>query len=459
MNGPKQAMRLSVSLALLVLAATSVSAQGVPQKSALEGDAGFARAPQAVIDQHIDRQWLRQNLLDLLGHWVAASVAPNGFIQENLDRQWKPWGSQEATLNGQSRQLYAMVEGYEYSHDKRYLEAVTKAYDFLMKMRDDQYGGFFNRVTPEFKVLDETKSSSIGFAIFALANAYRVTRDPKYSKAAMDAYYVVTGKMRDGPFFANSMKRDFSGPALSPYAETAHHTDIPDYGPAPGGGGGGAPGRHILLNVRMFEAFLQLYQATHSKEVWEEITAELAAMAKLYDYNLGYMPSTFDENWKPVAGGEPSRPFEWASTFSKAVELGADPKFIEMGSRSIDYGLKVDYNNTVGGSGGIDAQGRPTIMFWWAQCELLKTLGRYAALHGRGDLWPYFDRTLTLVKSNFLDAKYGGWFEGFVPGWSREMLSEKTARAYIKGATDGAEFAAYHQTFMITDLLAATRPH
>jgi mannose/cellobiose epimerase-like protein (N-acyl-D-glucosamine 2-epimerase family) len=456
----KQSRRTAEWLAIALLAWNSGSAQS-PAPNAGKGE--ISRAPQAIIDQHIDREWMKKNMLDLLDHWRTASVAPNGFIQENLDRQWKPWGEPAATLNGQSRQLFAMVEGYEYTKDKRYLDAVTKAYAFLMKMHDDQYGGFYNRTAPDGKVLDDTKSSSMSFTIFALANAYRVTKDPKYEKAAMDTYHVITTKMRNGEAsFQGSMSRDFSGPKASPYAGVAHHTDIPDYGPAPGRGAGGrgrgGAGGHSL-NVRMLAAFLQLYQATHSKEVWDEITSEMTLMAKVYDYDRGFMPDSFDADWKPVAGGEPSRPFEWAGTFSKAVGLGADPKFVELGSRSIDYGLKTDYNNAVGGSGGVDAQGRPTIMFWWAQCEVLKAFGRYAALHGRSDLWPYFDKTLAFVKSNYLDTEYGGWFEGMVPGWSRAKLAEVSERAYIKGAAEGAEFAAYHQTFMFTDLLAATQPH
>jgi mannobiose 2-epimerase len=468
----KEAIRISVSLAVILLAGIAVWAQSPASKTGQKGNAGMTRAPQKVIDQHMDRQWMKKNMLELLDHWRAASVRPNGFIMENLDRQWKPMGAAETTLDGQSRQLFAMVEGYEYSHDKRYLDAVTKASDFLLtKMHDDQYGGFYNRASSDGKVLDDTKTSNMGNTIFAFANAYRVTKDPKYDKAAMDTFHILTGKMRVGDSFAGTMSRDFSGPAVSPYAAIAHHTDIPDYGPAPGGGaaggrgggrgagrGGPAPIRHSV-NVRIVEAFLQLYEANHSKEVWDELTSEMAVMEKMYDSDDGYMPSTVDENWKPVPGGEQSRPFEWASTFSKMVELGADPKFIEMGSRSIDYGLKTDYNNTVGGSGGVDAQGRPTIMFWWAQCEILKAFGRYAALHGRSDLWPYYDKTWAFVKTNFLDPQYGGWFEGYVPGWSREKLAQATPRAYIKGATEGAEFAAYHQTFMFTDLLSSTEPH
>ena len=463
--------RIAAGMGIILWAWTSASAQAPGSKAGQAGRAGITRAAQKTIDQHIDRQWVKKNMLELNEHWMTASVMPNGFIQENLDRQWKPWGTQrEASLNGQGRQLYTLVEGYEYSRDKRYLEAVTKAADFLMKMHDDQYGGYFNRTTPELKVLDDTKTGFVSFTVFPFANAYRVTKDPKYSKAAMDSFHEVVSKMRDGQFFKSGLKRDFSGPAPSPYGGREARPGGAAGG-APGSGGpargaqagrGFVPGRH-MLNVHMFESFLALYEATKSKEVWDEITAEMAAMEKLYDHDLGYLPEGYDENWKPTTGAmngggrmNTGHLFEWASLFSKAVELGADPKFIELGSRSIDLGLKNGYNEAVGGLGGVDAQGKPTQMLWWPQCEVLKATARYAILHGRSDLWKYFDKTLAFVKNNYLDTQYGGWFEAVIPGSPKEARGD---RAYIKGAVDGPEWGSYHQTTMLTDLLHLSEPH
>src|SRR3569833_1252507 len=93
-----------------------------PTLTAGQPDGTTGRAPEAVVRQHIDRAWVQKTLInDMLDHWLAASVMPNGFIQENLDREWKPWGTQrEASLNGQGRMTYALVEGYEYTHDQRY---------------------------------------------------------------------------------------------------------------------------------------------------------------------------------------------------------------------------------------------------------------------------------------------------------------------------------------------------
>src|ERR1039457_7067452 len=169
-------------MALLAAAAVIGSAQNAAKPATATT---YKRISDAEIRQHIDREWIRKSLVnDLLDYWVKASVMPHGFIQENLDRQWKPWGEQrEASLNGQGRVLYTFAIGYEVSGgDKRYLDAITKAADFLLKMHDDQYGGYYNRTTPDLKVIDDSKGGYQSFAIFSLATAGRVTKNQKYLK-------------------------------------------------------------------------------------------------------------------------------------------------------------------------------------------------------------------------------------------------------------------------------------
>ncbi len=441
------------------------------------------RISQSEISKNIDRQWIRRALInDLLDHWIKASVMPNGFIQENLDRQWKPWGEQrEASLNGQGRVLWTFAIGYEVSGgDKRYLDAIDRCADFLLKMHDDQYGGYYNRTTPDLKVIDDTKGGFQSFAIFSLAEAGRVTKNQKYLKAAMDAFHELKAKMSDGPFISGNFKRDFSGPAArgmgfggpaggrgptagrgagAPGATPPAGAAQPAGGPAPQGRGQGgyqmAPGGH-MLNVHMFEALLGLYAATKSPEVWDTIKAEMDVMAKAYDYERGYLSESYDANWKPVGnpGANPGHLFEWASLLSRAVELGADPTFIELGSRNLDLGLK-SYNKEVGGLGGRNQSGAPSNMLWWPQCEVIKATGHYAVLRGRSDLWPWHHQTLDFVKKTYLDTEFGGWFEGYIPGASREALG---ARAYIKGAVDGPELSPYHMTSMFYDLWRITDP-
>lgn len=438
------------------------------------------RIPSAEIRRHIDRDWVKNSLVHgLLDYWMKNSVEPNGFIQENLDRKWKPWGSQrEASLNGQGRQLYTMAIGYELTKSKDYHDALTRGMDFLMKMRDEEYGGYYDRVAPDLKVITENKTGFSSFALYSLAHAGRVTGDKRYLDAAMVLFREVRDKMRDGPFigsggysrdfmkpvtgggaFGGAGRRGQPGAATTPAASAVPSTTVPAGAAAPAGPGT-APAlavRRHGINLHMFEALLGLYEATRSEEVWYEITSELRAIERLFDYNLGYLPESYDENWKAVGNpsGNPGHLFEWASLLSRAVELGADPKFIQLGSRNLDLGLK-SYNDAVGGLGGVNANGQPTQMLWWPQCEVIKATATYAILHGRGELWPYFHKTLAFVKKEYFDADDGGWFAAYVPGQPRSAQGEK---AFYKGSVDGPEWGSYHQTSAFYDLWRITDPN
>ena len=472
--------RRFVLFAAFVAGATAIGmAQSTPAPKPVAPPGANKRIPEAEIRKHVDRAWFKEALTTgLLDYWVKYSVEPNGFIQENLDRNWKPWGTQrEASLNGQGRQLYAMAIGYELKKTNDYRDALTRGMDFLMKMRDPEYGGYYDRVTPELKVITENKTGFTSFALYSLAHAGRVTGDKRYLDAAMVLFREVRDKMRDGPFIGSGgytldfMKPVAGGPfgggrrgqpptpgapGATPATPPAPAAAAPGT-PAPGAPPATAAVRRHGINLHMFEALLGLYEATKSEEVWYEIDSELKAIERLFDYNLGYLPESYDENWKGVGNpsGNPGHLFEWASLLSRAVELGADPKFIQLGSRNLDLGLK-SYNDAVGGLGGVNASGQPVQMLWWPQCEVIKATATYAILHGRSELWPYFHKTLDFVKKEYIDTEQGGWFAAYVPGQPRSAQGEK---AFYKGSVDGPEWGAYHQTSMLFDVYRITDPN
>jgi cellobiose epimerase len=464
-------------LATAVAAAGVIGAAGIPAGQASPAKlTPMRRAPQAEIQKHVDREWVRTTLVHgLLDPWLKYSIEPNGFIQENLDRTWKPWGTQrEASVNGQGRQLFTMAVGYELTKSKEYLDGLTRGMDFLMKMRDVEYGGYYDRVSPDFKIINDNKTGYSSFALYSLVHAGRVTGNKKYLDAALVLFREVRDKMRDGPFIGSgNYVRDFMKAGASPFGgggragasggAPAGAAAAPARAGQPGAGAPGAGGpmagmatRRHGINLHMFEALLGLYEATNSTEVWYEISSELKAIERLYNYDLGYLPESYDEDWKPVGNpsGNPGHLFEWASLLSRAVELGADPKFIELGSRSLDLGLK-SYNEAVGGLGGVSPTGQPAQMLWWPQCEVIKATATYAILHGRSELWPYFHKTLDFVKKEYFDTTDGGWFAAYVPGQPREAQGEK---AFYKGSVDGPEWGSYHQTSMMYDVWRISDP-
>src|SRR6185369_12806648 len=254
----KSAPRWSLGMASLMAIASLCPAQNL-----------LKRAPTSEVKQHVDRDWLKKSMLDLNGHWVEASFAANGFIQENLDRQWKPYGAQrEATINGQGRQLYAMMVAYQFSKDKRFLDAFNKGTEFIKKMHDDEYGGYYTRVNPDLSIVSDTKDSSVSFLVFSQAHAYIVTHDERYLKLAMDTWHEIKTKMmKNGP--SGTTNCIITGPGGGGFGRVGSN--------GPGGGRGGAaaggPGRSTgaaasaapagerQVELHTYEAMMVLYEA------------------------------------------------------------------------------------------------------------------------------------------------------------------------------------------------------
>ena len=438
------------------------------------------RIPQWQIQEHFSRDWMRNTISHgLVDYWVKYSVGPNGFVQEDLDRTWHHWGTQEeATVNGQGRQLLSMTLTYEMNgkKNKEYLDAMTRAAKFLLKMRDTKYGGYYLRVGSDGHVIQDTKTGYQSFAMYSLAALGRVTGNQKYIDASMQLFRTIRDKMSDGPFFGSggSYTRDWKKIPRTPFGvrnSKSQHTGFVD---AMGWSSGYSPQELLqrprfvglfgnaqpvhCIDLHMFEALLGLYHATKSPEVWQEIQGELNGISQHFDYKIGYLPECYDANWNPV-GPPTANPghflFEWASELSRAVDLGADPKYIGLGDRILNLAVTT-YEPAIGGLGGYNTKGQPTPMLWWPQCEVIKATGMYAMLHGRADLWPYFHETLDFVQKNYFDQKDGGWFEWYLPGG--KTRSEQGARAFYKGSVDGPEWGSYHQTKLAYELWRITAP-
>src|SRR6185369_7109042 len=97
---------------------------------------------------------------------------------------------------------------------------------------------------------------------------------------------------------------------------------------------------------------------------------------KRYNYEVGYLPEGFGGGPRPngVLSFNTGHLFEWAWMFSRSVELGAPAKFLEMGNRELDLGLKVAFNPEGGiwMNADINAKVARPYMIWWNQAEILR---------------------------------------------------------------------------------------
>jgi mannobiose 2-epimerase len=185
--------------------------------------------------------------------------------------------------------------------------------------------------------------------------------------------------------------------------------------------------------MHLFEALLALHDATGSKDVFRDAQAHADTIfSRLYDQREGRLPEYYERDWKPSPPErrgylELAHQLEWAFLLSHAVEKGFPKRYLEIGGRLLDYGMKVGYDKEAGGvfsRGDYQGNAMRGAKGWWEQCETLRALMHYAALRGRKDLWPAFDQTLQFAKQTLIDAEYGGWFYSYDPSGARRRTAK-----------------------------------
>ena len=356
----------------------------------------------------IDGEWHKQALLDgHLSHWLAVSPRQNGYVYPAFTRHWQPIPQAKSNLTFHTRLIYAFATGYRLSGDKRYLDAAVDGADFLFRYyHDAEYGGWYQSVDADGKVVDSTKDTyGHAFVIFALAHLYAVTHDARYKDAALDTWRILRLHMRDsmGGFrMASSRKFEVGG------KENKRQNPV----------------------MHLFEAMLALSIATGSQEA----LAGIQGIGNFVMYSLlqgkadgsAYIEEWYDENWKPLptlvkdiqgygdSGGyiDLGHNFEWAFLLSSAETHGLGEMYHLVAQRIMDYALAMGYDSSVGGSynrvysdGSINK-----VKGGWEQAECLRVLMHFLVIRNKTELKSRYEQTLKYVNEEWIDHANGGWF-------------------------------------------------
>jgi mannose/cellobiose epimerase-like protein (N-acyl-D-glucosamine 2-epimerase family) len=368
-----------------------------------------AWAGSAETARHIDGKWFRHMLADEAARWRRLALQPSGFFAVSFDREWRPAGAPNGTLVSQSRQIYVMAAGYAATRDAAFRGAARRGADFLLRhFRDAEHGLYFYSVTPEGKVVDDGKDSyGLAFAIFGLSHAALATGDRKYAQAALDAWSQMKARLREeNGFFRPKMDRA--------YTRTI-----------------GQNSQNPMMHL--FEALLALHDATGSQEVLRDAEAHAEGIfTRLYDAREGRLPELYERDWTPSPPDrrgylEIGHQFEWAYLLSRAVEKGLPRRYLGIGERLLNYGMRTGYDGANGGiwsRGDYEGNAVRGPKGWWEQAEFLRAVAHYAALRGRIELWPAFDRSLEFVRRHLIDPEHGGWYYWHDPTGARPRTSK-----------------------------------
>jgi mannose/cellobiose epimerase-like protein (N-acyl-D-glucosamine 2-epimerase family) len=129
--------------------------------------------------------WRDLVLADLMPAWRAHVVdGRHGGFHTSLGRDWRPRAPYEKLPAMVGRQVFSFTAAYLLSGDERHIEVARSGVDYLLaRAWDERYGGWYDRLSVDGAVLDDTKTAAnelyanVGLALYAFATGDARSRE------------------------------------------------------------------------------------------------------------------------------------------------------------------------------------------------------------------------------------------------------------------------------------------
>jgi mannose/cellobiose epimerase-like protein (N-acyl-D-glucosamine 2-epimerase family) len=224
--------------------------------------------------------WRAHALKDLIPYWAEHAPDPaNGAFFMNLSRDWKPLPPNDKVPALVSRHVFGFSAAYLLSGDPKYLDIARGGAEFLFQNAwDPEFGGWFDKLTPDGRPLVESKSISLQL----------------YTNVGLTLYYVASGDDRALTFVRRSVdiqRTKGHDPEAGGYVQALNRDlSVLDFG----------KNKHAHYGY-VGSLLLNLHLATRDPEVlaWEKELADLS-LARMFDRHgwIHGFRSRFDREWR-----------------------------------------------------------------------------------------------------------------------------------------------------------------
>ena len=232
---------------------------------------------------------VRENLTSgILPYWQKLKDPRGGFYGEvSADGTVQYDAPRGVILN--ARLIWSFAAAYQALHDTACLVAAVHARDyFLDHFCDHKYGGVYWSVTAQGERLDTKKQLyAQGFAIYGLAELYKVTKDDEALKNAINLYKVVETHFadRDNGGYIEALARDFS--PLEDMSLSAHDINAD---------------KTMNSHLHILEAYANLYRVWPDEGLKEAVEKLLELVGTRILAPDGHLQLYFRRDWTVIPG-------------------------------------------------------------------------------------------------------------------------------------------------------------
>lgn len=433
-------MAIMLGVAGALLGATGLPSQETPSSSMAQRP-GLQRLGPAPETYRRLADEVEANLKgQVLAKWYpwAVDEKGGGFFQ-NYSEDWSPGRAGSKGVVYESRLTWTAARAATRFPEQRamYTAAARHGLEFLAgKMWDQKNGGFYWSVDDDGRPTtgrggndgSAKQAYGNGFAVYATAAVYRLTKDP----AALDL-------ARKGFRWYDEHGHDAVNGG---YFEILTTDGKPNLMATPAVGGG-ANSKSMNSSIHMLEALTSLY------EIWPDpvVKARLHEMFEISrDKTIaepGYLIQYFSVDWKPRMNADSyGHDVETAYLLIEAAGASGIPEDARTwaaGKKLVDHALAVGWDKTHGGlynSGDIGGGNYATTREWWVHAEVLNALLLMHERYGRENpqYWDAFVAQWEWINHYGIDRRNGGW-------WPR-VNNDGTP---VHGAKSDSWTECYHQ--------------
>jgi len=379
---------------------------------------------------------VRENLTsNILPFWLNLKDPRGGFYGEvSADGSVSYDAPRGVILN--ARLIWSFAAAYGALQKTEYLVAAVHARDwFLDHFCDHKNGGVYWSVSAEGERLDTKKQLyAQGFAIYGLAELYRVSGDEEALKNAINLYKVVETYFKDpkNGGYIEALARDFS--PLEDMSLSAHDINAE---------------KTMNSHLHILEAYSNLYQVWPDEGLKEALVKLLDIVGTKIMAPDGHLQLYFMKDWTVLPG-----PVSFGHDIETSwllMEAAFSLRDAELVNRVRPWAVKIGRAGNEGllpdGSMRYEklADGRyDDARQWWVQAETVV---------GNLWLWKYqadaaaWDRALggwNYIKDKLIDNASGEWWWAILPDGQRDMSQPKA----------GFWKCPYHNTRMCLQVLS-----
>jgi mannobiose 2-epimerase len=303
-----------------------------------------------------------------------------------------------------SRILWAYSAAYSKYQDSKYLEVAKRAYGYLLsKFWDEEYLGVYWMLDYKGNPIDTTKQIySEAFAIYALTEYYKVTKEEEALNKAKEIYKVMQKYSYD-----SENKGYFEAYTREWKPKEDMHLSYKELNEK----------KSMNTHLHVLEAYTNLYRVWKDKE-FENKFRELIDVTIKYiiDNDTWHFKLFFDEKWNSKMGTiSYGHDIEGSWLLFEAAEVLQDKDVLERVKRVSINMAEASYKEAIDSNGGLlnekheDGQ-IDRAKHWWPQAEAVigylnayQLTGKEYFFKAAYEMWSY-------IEENIVDKKNGEWF-------------------------------------------------